>query len=338
MGWRGASRWLFCLAIGIASPDLAHGQAFNPMAQLWPTGIESSRSALTAFGSAVQCARAGCDLSPSFGLEAHLFGPFRVAVAGPRSALQYGLSYAQSHIDVATRIGGGVSVVRPFVAPSLAPEVRTYRDSLGFQRAETLLVSSDTAARDATRWSSAEARLTWRESRWWVTAVAGRMAVAQEGVGLWGGLQFGTDIGRGTSLLFGATTSSRLLLIGDQTTGRSSVSLGFGFNTAIFSGDPSARAQPSVAPAFVVSASAPGRVRITIRVRNADSVEFASDCTRWTSVAMERRGDVWAVDVPATAGLHHANIRVNGGAWVAPPGLAAIDDDFAGEVGIFVVQ
>jgi hypothetical protein len=44
------------------------------------------------------------------------------------------------------------------------------------------------------------------------------------------------------------------------------------------------------------------------------------------------------VEMPATAGLHRANIRVDGGQWVAPPGLASLDDEFAGKVGIFFVE
>ena len=42
-------------------------------------------------------------------------------------------------------------------------------------------------------------------------------------------------------------------------------------------------------------------------------------------------------DVRATPGVHHVSIRVNGGGWTAPPGLAAIDDDFAGQAGLLVV-
>ena len=67
-------------------------------------------------------------------------------------------------------------------------------------------------------------------------------------------------------------------------------------------------------------------------------MEFASDCTQWSPIQMTRDGDRWMVEVAALAGLHRANIRVNGGRWTSPPGLPAMDDDFAGEVGIFVVQ
>jgi hypothetical protein len=166
------------------------------------------------------------------------------------------------------------------------------------------------------------------------------MAIAQQGWGLWGGLQLGAEIGRGASLLIGASTAPRLLSATQIGGARNRLSVGFGFNAGVFSRTPSERsASPSDASrAFVVSSAGAGRVRIAIRVAAADSVEFASDCTQWRPVRMTRDGDRWVVDVAALAGLHRANIRVSGGRWMSPPGLASMDDDFAGEVGIFVVQ
>lgn len=336
---RRASRGIVVLAS--AWPAAANAQgAFNPVAQLWPSGAESAHSALGLFGSAVQCSHFGCDAAPSFGLDAPLIGPLHIAIAGPRSAMQYGLSYAWSHIDVTTRIGAGTNVSRQFKAPRLVQQVSFTRDSLQRLHADTSDVAVfDTSASDATRWSSAEARLTWREDRWWVTALAGRVAVAQQGAGVWGGLQLGAELGRGASLLLGAATASRFVSAGNQQIGRGTVSLGFGFNAAIFSHRSSERPGSTNAPqTFVVSATAPGRIRITIRVSSAGAVEFASDCTQWKPVSMERSADGWIVELPAAAGLHHANIRVDGGRWLAPPGLTPVDDDFAGEVGIFVVQ
>ena len=116
------------------------------------------------------------------------------------------------------------------------------------------------------------------------------------------------------------------------------MSLGFGFNAGVFSRRTDGVASSSASAAFVISPAGVGRVRVAIRVAAADSVEFASDCTQWQPVQMTRDGDRWVVDVAALAGLHRANIRVNGGRWTSPPGLASMDDDFAGEVGIFVVQ
>jgi hypothetical protein len=162
------------------------------------------------------------------------------------------------------------------------------------------------------------------------------VAIAQQGSGLWGGFQLGAEIGRGASLLVGASSSPRLLA-GAQP-GRNTVSLGFGFNAGVFSRRAGGVASGSANAAFVISPAGAGRVRVAIRVAAADSVEFASDCTQWRPVQMTRDGDRWVVDVAALAGLHRANIRVNGGRWMSPPGLASMDDDFAGEVGIFVVQ
>jgi hypothetical protein len=37
-------------------------------------------------------------------------------------------------------------------------------------------------------------------------------------------------------------------------------------------------------------------------------------------------------------GVHTLAVRVDGGAWGAPPGLPAADDGFGGEVGTLVVE
>jgi hypothetical protein len=119
------------------------------------------------------------------------------------------------------------------------------------------------------------------------------------------------------------------------------VSLGLGFNTAILSSrsNEGTRARAAETPtAFSVSPIGFGRVRVAVRVPSAASVEFASDCTEWKPVTMVRIGNEWVAEVAAAAGLHRGNIRVDGGRWIAPPGLTSLDDDFAGEVGIFVVE
>ncbi len=331
--WSSGLRGLIVLAGVAGSSRSAVGQAaFNPSAQLWPSGADVARPAVAVFGSAVACTLVTCDPVPSFGLDVGLLGPLRAAVAGPRSSPQVGLSYAWRHIDIATRIGQGATIVRPLKGgpTNTIQHVRVYDDTLGGLRAETTYTS------DATRWSSAEARLTWREDRWWATALVGRVAIAQQGSGLWGGFQLGAEIGRGASLLVGASSSPRLLAAAQP--GRNTVSLGFGFNAGVFSRRAGGVASGSANAAFVISPAGAGRVRVAIRVAAADSVEFASDCTQWRPVQMTRDGDRWFVDVAALAGLHRANIRVNGGRWTSPPGLASMDDDFAGEVGIFVVQ
>jgi hypothetical protein len=95
----------------------------------------------------------------------------------------------------------------------------------------------------------------------------------------------------------------------------------------------------SNARAFLVSRQNNGRYRIRIRVGPAATVELAGDCTNWQPRGMRRvTDDDWEIELPVLPGVHHVNIRVDGGAWRAPPGLVQVSDDFAGMVGMFVVE
>ncbi len=341
-----ASRWcgrglrgLMILVVATGWTRVAAQVAFNPSAQLWPSSADAARPSVGVFGSAVACTLLTCDPAPSFGLDVALLGPLRVAVAGPRSTPQLGLSYTWRHFDIATRVGQGASIVRSLKAANMILQVNQHTDSLtGLTKVDSLWVqAADTSPHDATKWTSAEARVTWREDRWWVTALVGRVALVEQGSEFWTGMQLGAELGRGVSLLVGASSSPRLLSA--TRLGRNRLSVGFGFNAGVFSRRPAGGvAASSTNAAFAISPAGAGRVRIAIRVAAADAVEFASDCTQWRPIQMARDGDRWIVDVAALAGLHRANIRVNGGRWTSPPGLASMDDDFAGEVGIFVVQ
>ena len=144
--------------------------AFNPSAQLWPSSADAARPSVAVFGSAVACTLLTCDPAPSFGLDMALLGPLRVAVAGPRSTPQLGLSYTWRHIDIATRVGRGASIVRSLKAPNMILHVDEHADSLSgrIQVDSSWVPAADTSPRGATKWTSAEARVTWREDRWWV--------------------------------------------------------------------------------------------------------------------------------------------------------------------------
>ena len=90
---------------------------------------------------------------------------------------------------------------------------------------------------------------------------------------------------------------------------------------------------------FSVLPAGQGQYRLRIRVLNADRVELASDCTAWQPVVMSRIADtLWESILPAAAGSHLVNIRIDGGSWIVPPGLVPKSDDFAGSVGVFVVE
>jgi 1,4-alpha-glucan branching enzyme len=81
------------------------------------------------------------------------------------------------------------------------------------------------------------------------------------------------------------------------------------------------------------------RLTIAIRAPHAERVEIAGDFTRWAPLTLERLpGGWWQLRVPTRAGTHRVSVRVDGGRWLAPPGLPPVLDEFGGTVGLLVVQ
>lgn len=84
-----------------------------------------------------------------------------------------------------------------------------------------------------------------------------------------------------------------------------------------------------------------GGNRRTIRVRAgpADSVELNGDFTSWRATPMRRESDGWwSATLSIEPGTYQMNVRVNGGAWVVPPGMTTVADEFGATVGILVVK
>lgn len=79
--------------------------------------------------------------------------------------------------------------------------------------------------------------------------------------------------------------------------------------------------------------------RITARIGGVETVEIMGDFTDWAPIPLVRRGrDHWELLVPMSTGVHQINMRIDGGDWIAPPGVPAIRDGFNGEVGVLVVK
>jgi hypothetical protein len=95
------------------------------------------------------------------------------------------------------------------------------------------------------------------------------------------------------------------------------------------------------------SESAPFRIgppvaagrEIVIQAAGAETVELAGDFTDWKPVPLRPWGeDSWRTLLPVPPGLHRLAIRVDGGAWRAPPGTRAVQSEFGGEVAEVVVE
>jgi hypothetical protein len=110
---------------------------------------------------------------------------------------------------------------------------------------------------------------------------------------------------------------------------------------------PSARARPT--PRVRAAAardgdftllSGAGNVR-TLRVvaPGAAQVELMGDFTSWDTVRLNRVAkDTWEATLRIEPGTYRMSVRVDGGAWGAPPGIPAQGDEFNGEVGVVVVR
>lgn len=82
-----------------------------------------------------------------------------------------------------------------------------------------------------------------------------------------------------------------------------------------------------------------GRRSISIMGLAAKRVEIIADFTDWQPVELAAVGPgVWHVALPMGPGAHRINIRVDGGAWMPPPGLPVTADEFMGTVGVLLIE
>jgi hypothetical protein len=95
----------------------------------------------------------------------------------------------------------------------------------------------------------------------------------------------------------------------------------------------------AVAERFAMLTEPNGTRTLRLRVPGAAVVELMADFTDWTPIELAPGGDgAWTFNVFIAPGVHRLNVRVDGGPWVAPPGLTVVRDEFGGEVGLLVVQ
>ena len=82
-----------------------------------------------------------------------------------------------------------------------------------------------------------------------------------------------------------------------------------------------------------------GMQKIIIRVGGVETVDVMGDFSDWSPLTLVRRGrDLWELSIPVSAGVHQINVRVDGGQWLAPPGIPTVRSAFDGEVGLLVVS
>jgi hypothetical protein len=95
----------------------------------------------------------------------------------------------------------------------------------------------------------------------------------------------------------------------------------------------------SLVHAFEIRPAGTSLQRLTARIGGVETVEIMGDFTDWAPIPLIRRGrDLWELLVPLGPGVHQINLRIDGGQWIAPPGVPSLKDGFNGEVGVLVVR
>jgi hypothetical protein len=90
---------------------------------------------------------------------------------------------------------------------------------------------------------------------------------------------------------------------------------------------------------FTAERRSPGLVMLTVNASLAHVVEISGDFTNWTPVRLQPAGgQAWVVTLPIDPGKYQMNLRLDGGAWVVPPGLLSMLDEFGGKVGLLIVE
>ncbi|HEU4559843.1 MAG TPA: glycogen-binding domain-containing protein [Longimicrobium sp.] len=100
----------------------------------------------------------------------------------------------------------------------------------------------------------------------------------------------------------------------------------------------SVAAAPAEGAAFEVISQGTART-FTVRAPGATRVEIMADFTDWQPRALTPGTEpgTWRVTLPISPGTYRINLRVDGAAWGAPPGLPDVEDEFGGRVGLLVI-
>jgi hypothetical protein len=98
------------------------------------------------------------------------------------------------------------------------------------------------------------------------------------------------------------------------------------------------RDDPPSSTRLTVTRQSPGHSKIVVQTPPASVVEIAGDFTEWLPISLTRTpAGSWELILPLTPGVHHINVRIDGGPWTAPGGTTRVTGDYDDTVGTFIV-
>jgi hypothetical protein len=95
----------------------------------------------------------------------------------------------------------------------------------------------------------------------------------------------------------------------------------------------------AVLRAFEVQTPLGAQRVLRVDAPGARTVEINGDFTQWRPVQLVRGSDGWwSAMLPIAPGRYQMNVRIDGGAFLVPPGLLTSTDEFGGVAGILIVE
>ena len=213
-----------------------------------------------------------------------------------------------------------------------------YTDTSGWNVYQATRTFTDSSfGRLTRRWSDLEARVDWSAGRVVVSAaVLGRRSVDSLHAMMWGRVNTAVQLTPRLAFVAGGGTSPSARA---GATFARFATLGFRLSPAALLRPPLPVGVLTAPTAFVIRPTGGGMYSVVAHVPGARTVELSGDFNGWTAIALrEVAPDIWQVAIPLAPGTHRMNLRVDGDRWAPPPGVAAVDDEFNGRVGIVVIR
>lgn len=247
-------------------------------------------------------------------------------------------------------LGGGQSWNRGVRGDRRALEGALWMQHGGFT---TIVTASPTTLADTTHYTDVQLAARWMRDRFEFGAMAStrsglRGAVVHDGIATWGAVSATAWIVSHVALVAGAGSYPAEQTLGYP--GGSVATLGIrlashrsdaiaqrgAVQTDPFAGR--AAGHPAGASRFSVEPDGRGTWTIRLHAPRAQRVEITGDFARWHTLSMKSVGNGWwQATVPLARGSYEIEMRVDGGPWTAPPGLASVNDEFGGASGLLVM-
>jgi hypothetical protein len=317
------------LDAGIRSPSLGplrfslDANAVNDSSKGFSPRAEAGAAASIRFGNLGGYSRASRDVGGQTGVHFGAWKAFRTAI----------VSVFRSYSDHRLAIGGGRTNEELFAS------TQTLGDTIVPPSSGS---NSEKEMGEQRSWSETQGRLEMSGGRFLVAAAFGmRGSVASDTARSsmkWGKLTLTTRINSMFSVIAGGgwiPVSARPLARASRI-----VELGVRFSPGLLLREPAHIAIRPVATSFTVVASSESGYRVRFTVPGARTVEVSGDFNQWQAIPLaEVSPHVWQATLPLQPGVHRVSVRVNGENWMAPPGIASVEDEFTGNrVGILVVK